>query len=301
MDTMALIGLGSNLGDRKAHLDAAITALRDTAGVHALAVSTYHETLPIGGPSGQRPFLNAAARLMTALDAPGLLAVLQDIERQAGRVRVERWGERTLDLDLLMFDARNLQSTELMLPHPRMAVRRFVLAPLSEVAPDVVGPVTGMSIREMLANLDRRPSYVALDGPPGPVRSFVFETLVSRLDAISVQGADQIEAHLPDVDIDRVVPWPLELRDIHQPHEMALGDRWLVSDFCLDLIESRLDRPRSEVQRLPAPTFAIVLDGETGRPPRPYHARFPLLRLDATDPEKVASEALAACQASRGR
>ena len=103
MGTLALIGLGSNLGDRKAILDGAVEQLRQTPELIVRSVSTYHETKPVGGPAGQGPFLNAAAALETTLEPIALLRRLQEIEADAGRVRSVRWGERTLDLDVLLF------------------------------------------------------------------------------------------------------------------------------------------------------------------------------------------------------
>jgi 2-amino-4-hydroxy-6-hydroxymethyldihydropteridine diphosphokinase len=158
MGTLALIGLGSNVGDRKAHLDAAVAALAETPGVTVRGVSSYHETAPVGGPPGQGAFLNAAAAIETTLDPRELLATLQAIEARAGRVRDVRWAERTLDLDLLLFGNLILDSAELTVPHPRMAIRRFVLAPLVEVAPSAVDPFTGRTISELLVNLDAAPT-----------------------------------------------------------------------------------------------------------------------------------------------
>jgi 2-amino-4-hydroxy-6-hydroxymethyldihydropteridine diphosphokinase len=158
MGTLALIGLGSNLGDRKAQLDAAVAALAEVAGVDVLGVSSYHETAPVGGPAGQGDYLNAAARVETTLEPLDLLHILQDIERRAGRVRTVRWGARTLDLDLLLFGNRVIKTSELQVPHRMMALRRFVLEPLAEVAPQAVEPVTGCTVAELLAKLD---------GPPG--------------------------------------------------------------------------------------------------------------------------------------
>ncbi len=154
MGTLALIGLGSNVGDRKAHLDGAIAALAATPGVTVRAVSSYHETAPVGGPPGQGAFLNAAAMIETALDPTTLLDVMRAIEAGAGRVRAVRWAERTLDLDLLLFGNLILDSAELTIPHPRMPVRHFVLAPLAEIAPAAVDPRTGRTVSELLADLD---------------------------------------------------------------------------------------------------------------------------------------------------
>jgi 2-amino-4-hydroxy-6-hydroxymethyldihydropteridine diphosphokinase len=151
MITLALIGLGSNLGDRKAMLDGAVAALRDTPGVRVRAVSSYHETKPVGGPPGQGPFLNAAAALETTLDPFELLENLRRVEGRFGRTREVQWGPRTLDLDLLLFGDRIVETATLQIPHPRMAGRRFVLAPLVEIAPDVVEPVSGRTIRDLLA------------------------------------------------------------------------------------------------------------------------------------------------------
>jgi 2-amino-4-hydroxy-6-hydroxymethyldihydropteridine diphosphokinase len=151
MGTLALIGLGSNLGDRKAQLDAAVMALSDARGVIFRAVSQYHETAPVGGPDGQGDYLNAAAAVETTLEPLELLHLLQELERRAGRVRTVRWGPRTLDLDLLLFGDRVIASAELQVPHPRLAERLFVLAPLAEIAPGAVDPVTGRTIAEMLS------------------------------------------------------------------------------------------------------------------------------------------------------
>lgn len=163
MTTPVWIGLGSNLGDRRAILDAAVEALNRTEGVTVVQVSTYRETLPVGGPPGQGPFLNAAARLDTTLSPRALLAETQRIEAELGRIRVVRWGERTLDIDLLIFGSKFVDEPDLKLPHPRLAVRRFVLEPLAEIDPDVVDPITGRTAVAMLANLDRLPRIVMLE------------------------------------------------------------------------------------------------------------------------------------------
>jgi 2-amino-4-hydroxy-6-hydroxymethyldihydropteridine diphosphokinase len=158
MPSLACIALGSNLGDRQGTLEGAIAALSGTRGVVVRKVSSFHQTEPVGGPPGQGPFLNAAAVLETTLDPFGLLHVLQAIEDQFGRTRTVRWGERTLDLDLLLFDEQIVTPAELALPHPRMATRRFVLEPLAEIAPDAVDPVSRQTIAGILA---------ALEGAPG--------------------------------------------------------------------------------------------------------------------------------------
>lgn len=132
--TRAFLGLGSNLGDRAALLDAAVDRL---VAVGLVATSPRYETDPVGGPE-QGPFLNLVAELDTDLSARQLLAVCGRLEAAAERVRVERWGPRTLDVDVLWVDGEVVADADLEVPHPRMWQRRFVLAPLRDLAPDLV-------------------------------------------------------------------------------------------------------------------------------------------------------------------
>lgn len=150
MPSRAMIGLGSNLGDRRATLDGAVAALAARPEIDVIQVSGFIETEPVGGPPGQGPYLNAAVEVETTLDPIGLLRVLQEVENEFGRVRTVRWGERTLDLDLLLSDDLVLDSAELTVPHPRMTGRRFVLEPLAQIAPTTVIPGTGRTVADWL-------------------------------------------------------------------------------------------------------------------------------------------------------
>jgi 2-amino-4-hydroxy-6-hydroxymethyldihydropteridine diphosphokinase len=153
MPSLAFIALGSNLGDRRSTLQGAIASLASTSGLVVEKVSSFHETEPVGGPPGQGRFLNVAAALQTSLDPFALLHVLREIEGRFGRTRTVHWGERTLDLDLLLFDDRIVDTPELTIPHPRLSERRFVLEPLAEIAPDAVDPLTKRTIVDLLADL----------------------------------------------------------------------------------------------------------------------------------------------------
>lgn len=133
----AFLGLGSNLGDRRALL---LDAVRSLDGV--VAVSDVYETEPMGGPGGQDAFLNLVVELDTDATPRQLLGVCHRLESAALRVREERWGPRTLDVDVLWCDHPPVDEPDLVVPHPRMYARRFVLAPLSELAPDLVSPET---------------------------------------------------------------------------------------------------------------------------------------------------------------
>ncbi len=133
--TRAFLGLGSNLGDREETLREAVATLGSTVR----RVSGVYETEPVGGPA-QGPYLNLVVELDTDLEPRQLLGLCQRLEAAAGRVRAERWGPRTLDVDILWIDGVESDAADLTVPHPRMWERAFVLAPLAELAPELVPP-----------------------------------------------------------------------------------------------------------------------------------------------------------------
>jgi 2-amino-4-hydroxy-6-hydroxymethyldihydropteridine diphosphokinase len=135
--TVVYLALGSNLGDRRASLAAAVERLREQVSVEAL--SALYETEP-AYVSDQPRFLNAALRGRTALDPARLLAFVKGIERDLGRVAGPRFGPRAVDIDILLYGEARIDTTELTIPHPRMAERPFVLVPLAEIACDLVPP-----------------------------------------------------------------------------------------------------------------------------------------------------------------
>jgi len=154
--TVAFIGLGSNLGDRAAHLDAAVKALG------AARVSRYVETPALLAPGDTKPqpaYLNAAAEVHTELAPRALLERLREIEQAEGRPRERaKWQARTLDLDLLLYGDRVIDEPGLEVPHPAMHERRFVLEPLAELAPHALHPVLRVTVAELLARLDPQSS-----------------------------------------------------------------------------------------------------------------------------------------------
>lgn len=133
MTERAFLALGSNLGDREATLRRAVAVLDDV-----VAVSPVYETAPVGGPDGQGAYLNAVVELATRCSPRQLLERCRQVEAAAGRVRLERWGPRTLDVDVLLVGDQTVADADLVVPHPRMWERRFVLAPLADLAPDLV-------------------------------------------------------------------------------------------------------------------------------------------------------------------
>jgi 2-amino-4-hydroxy-6-hydroxymethyldihydropteridine diphosphokinase len=136
-ERVAYLGIGSNLGDRLAYLQLAVDAIARVPGMRVTAVSHVYETAPVGGPP-QDAYLNAVVAVVTNLIEEEILHRCQQIEELAERRRVERWGPRTLDVDILLVDGTTLVSSELTIPHPRMWDRGFVLAPLRDVAPALV-------------------------------------------------------------------------------------------------------------------------------------------------------------------
>ena len=150
--TRAALGLGSNLGDRRAHLEAAVRGL--AAAGEVVAVSSFLDTEPVGPP--QPRYLNAALVLETGRTPRELLELGQELERRAGRERGGRWGPRTLDVDLLLYGDRILRERDLVVPHPRLQERLFVLEPLAEIALDWPVPGLGRTVRELLADLRLR-------------------------------------------------------------------------------------------------------------------------------------------------
>ena len=143
--TRAFLAVGSNLGDRHAHLQSAVDFLGAAPGVSVRAVSAVYETDPVGGPV-QADFLNAVVEIETDLAPYDLLAVAQRAEQAADRVRLERWGPRTLDVDIVLVDGIEMNDPDLTIPHPRFSERGFVLAPLHDLDPGIVEvPADGWS------------------------------------------------------------------------------------------------------------------------------------------------------------
>lgn len=164
MGTLAFLGLGSNLGDRLTNLQGAVDLLQDEPGLQVMASSRVWETIPVGGPP-QPDYLNAVVRVETDLSARDLLDAAHRVEARLGRVRKERWGARSIDIDLLLFDEEAIDEGDLIVPHPRLRQRAFVLLPLLELAADPILP-DGTRLQEVRVDTDG----VAPSAPPLAVR-----------------------------------------------------------------------------------------------------------------------------------
>ena len=163
------MALGANLGAREDAIGRALDRVRTTPGVAVVAESSIHETVAVT-PGGEAPdapaYLNACIAVRTALGARALLDALLEIERRLGRVREpgERWAPRPIDLDLVLYGDAVVDEPGLSVPHPRMHERRFVLAPLAEIAADAVHPVLGRTVGELLRDLDQETTAPILRG-----------------------------------------------------------------------------------------------------------------------------------------
>ena len=149
-EVVAYLLLGSNIGDRAAHLQQAQQMLANSAG-DIVAASAFYETAA-WGLEDQAAFLNQALAIRTALDAPALLAACLATEQQAGRERLQRWAARTLDVDILLYGDAIIATPALTVPHPALPARRFALTPLAEIAPRLVHPQIKQTISELLTN-----------------------------------------------------------------------------------------------------------------------------------------------------
>ena len=150
----AYVALGSNLGDKEANLRRALELLIER-GVEIVKTSTFISTEPYG-VTDQPTFLNGVCEVRTSLEPLALLHILLAIEQEMGRVRLRHWGERNIDLDLLLYEDVVMDTPELKLPHPDMQNRDFVLLPLAEIAPELIHPAIGKSISELVICLSAR-------------------------------------------------------------------------------------------------------------------------------------------------
>lgn len=152
MKHRAYLGLGSNLGDRLAYLRQAIFLLSQHPSIQYKRLSSLYETAPVGYLD-QPAFYNLVCEIETSLEPTQLLNVVLDIEKRLDRVRTIRWGPRTVDIDLLLYDQAIIEQSNLVVPHPRMTERAFVLVPLAELIPDQIIPGTSLSVRQWQGRL----------------------------------------------------------------------------------------------------------------------------------------------------
>ena len=205
-DHKAYIGLGSNLGKPGANLYAALDAMAEHPDVIDIELSSLYETKPLGQVA-QPDFLNAVARISTALTVRDLFEWLQKIEQDLGRQRTEHWGPRAIDLDLLLYDDAVVNEPDLVIPHPQMHLRSFVLKGLCELSPDVVHPVLGCTMRELASRLNggdywldpEKPQLISIAGNIGVGKTTLATGLAQRLGAKLIGEKYDDNPYLADV------------------------------------------------------------------------------------------------------
>lgn len=284
-----LIGLGSNLGEPDQNLDAAAAYLEKWDGAKQLHASDWVQTEPVGGPEGQSSFANGALRLETDRSPREVLEKLLETEQTLGRERRTRWGPRTVDLDLLLYDDLRLVEEGLTVPHPWMAIRRFVLQPAVQVAADMIHPEIGWTIGRLWENLQAA-NYIAVAGvSPGPVQ----ETI-----AAAVKSAGGILISAPA----NVESRPLE--NIKFPEALAGKSSkspqfFFVSDFWKDKPVAEDPIPNLVV----ALANSVNLSEEQAREQGNLYDRLrksgPFLFLDATDHKRLQHDLAAAISGMR--
>ena len=323
--SVCLIGLGSNLGDRRQMIEQAVAQLAGQAAVRVRGQSPWQETPPAGGPPGQPPFLNGAVVVETSLPPEAMLEFLHEVEARLGRRRQDRWGPRPIDLDLLLYDREVRQTPALTLPHPRMTWRRFVLEPAALVAAAMVHPLTGWTVQQHLDHLNSSALYLAITGPRTARRSELARQVALAGGAHAIIAAPVSGRLEPSGGGPAGHDRPMGLQFLHQ-WAALLSPSWpgwsaaagVVSDFWFDEAIVRLppeqraehrdlwDQLRAAVVR---PRLVVLLEppaeepeGQFGRELLEMAARpgqGPLLRLTGGDPEAALPEVLAAREAMK--
>lgn len=285
-----LLGLGSNLGNRQATLRAAIAEIDALPDVRLRKHSELNRSRAIGGPADQAEYLNIAATIETTTASLILLSELQDIEVRHGRQRdqsahSERWGPRTLDIDVLLYGNEVSETEMLTLPHPRMSFRRFVLEPAAEIAPRMLHPVIGWPVERLLLHLNAASNQLAVLSPSETVRRQIADAIVQKFGAVTIDSPT-----FPTAD----EFWP--------PAVAA----WIGFPAPTDVIDSEVSK-RGGLRYAAAafPKLTILLDAgnePTGIIKSQWSAiarkpgRGPTLRIQSVDPATIQAEVFAAIE-----
>ncbi|MCA9266506.1 MAG: 2-amino-4-hydroxy-6-hydroxymethyldihydropteridine diphosphokinase [Planctomycetales bacterium] len=281
--TPCLIGLGSKLDDRETLLHDALQLLSQAGGIHVDRVSSWHTTAPVGGPARQSSFLNGAALLYVERSPHALLATLHEVERKLGRKRHHRWGARRIDLDLLLYGNWVVSTRQLTVPHPWMALRRFVLAPAAEIGAEMIHPILGWTIAQIDRHLRQSPRYVALTDFDGRSARIVAAAVAPAIRAnyasagtagsSGPEPADAIE--LLRRRVAAILTALPSHSASHVPSSRARGE-WTISDFWLPDFSQpwfRVPQPSrrliatelySAMRRVPRPRLVIAFDCGSG-------------------------------------
>ncbi len=219
-----LIGLGANRGERATAIASAVERLGQLPGTAVVQRSRLHASQAAIGGVAQNEFLNAVVQVETSMAPHQLLHALHVIEQQLGRRRLERWGAREIDLDLLLYDDMICADAELVLPHARMAFRRFVLQPAAEIAPGRLHPPTGFTIQELLERIDAVPRRIVVTGAPRQRLRTVASMVATRL-LVHFQEPDELLEPLAEWSHLEGRPTCKAAIEMHQRWQRALSGR----------------------------------------------------------------------------
>ena len=291
-----LVSLGSNLGDRAGLLRRAVEAIQAIEGVQVRATSSLHETLPAGGPANQDSFLNSCLTLETRLAPTDLYRHLAAIENQLGRERLIRWDARLIDIDLLLYDELVIKTPQLVVPHPRMAFRRFVLEPAIEIAANMQHPLLDRSLQQLMDHLNQARDYLALTGSGAyPV-----------FDRLSASDYELASERSPPIAANRPIKSGAELQQ-HRVQTLRQVDwdhcqRFVVSDFWLGEAQIGLAATQTpwaadsvETTEPSAPKLLVLVEHPTAelsplRTAVTHSACGPYLLLDAQNVDNAVQE-----------
>ena len=293
-----LISLGANIGHREQAIEQAISAIQECAAVSACHCSSFFETIAAGGPPNQPRFINAVARFETNLKPAEVLKKLFQVEKQLGRTRQQIWESRVLDLDLLLYDHKIQNDADLILPHPRMILRRFVLEPACEIAADLTHPQTKWSLQQHLDHLNHSAKYICVAGATTAQRMAALGQLQSDAD-------NQPYSILPN-SLDAAT---LEDQQATIKTALAATANMVVADFCpreiLSSAPEQLPRIEQLEQVIGVPRLIVLLD--TPKDPTchtllntmmPTGTVVPWLVVPSDDQERIVRELQAAVVAA---
>ena len=303
-----LLALGSNLGDRREMLSRVTSVVASLPETQLLARSSWHETTPIGGQSGQGAYLNGSLLLETRFSPQELSDAIHEIERRLGRQREVRWDSRLIDIDLLLYDLETVGSKELTIPHPRMSFRRFVLEPACEVAGFMVHPSSGWTLARLLYHLRRAPHYVAVTAAEPAAAQRLAKGLCEELGGLQLEARFPGLISSPDPITPQGVQFVLDKADALSrekwQHDEQLSARLSVSAGISPPPVVSSFWPEAPELRQVSPALVVAWEQSVGteletelknKLDRPGHG--PLARIESDDYDAVLAEALAAIRA----
>lgn len=282
--TTCLLGLGSNLGDREAILRAVLADIAALPDVQVTQYSNWVRSQPIGGPEGQEEYLNAAAVIETTIPPLPLLDELKKLESRHGRHPAERWGARSIDVDILLYGREVAETEMLTLPHPRMSFRPFVLEPAAQIAPKMLHPIIGWPVERLLLHLSSARDTLAIVSPSDQARNRLAQVIQERGSATPDAAPEfQTAEH----------HWP------------SAWTSWFARKSTSPPTTSEENKPALSYAAEAFPKLTILLDGPFAKPADKVQwstlvrqpGRGPTLRLQTPNPAEIDAEALAAIAA----